>query len=94
MSRIPPILKNKFVFTSILFLLYALFLDDVDIFSIVRYNKKLSQLERQNEELKIKLIDTKETLEELKNLEGKERYAREKKFFKKDDEDVFVISFE
>ncbi len=94
MKRIPSFLKNKFIFTGILFVMYALFLDDMDIFSILRYQNKLSQLEQNKLELELQLEETKQTLEELKNLSGKERYAREKKFFKKDDEDIFVISFE
>lgn len=34
------------------------------------------------------------TLDKLKYLSEVERFAREKKFFKKDDEDVFVIFYE
>jgi cell division protein DivIC len=82
------------VFTAVLFLLYALFLDDVDIFSIVRYNNKLAQLEKSKGQVELQLEETKVTLEELKNISGKERYARERKFFKKDNEDIFVITYE
>jgi|TARA_R110000737_G_scaffold104095_1_gene137272 cell division protein DivIC len=93
MKRFYPILKNKYVFTGILFLLYALFLDDMDIFSIVRQTKKLNQIEASREEVKLKLSETEASLEDLKTLSGKERYAREHKFFKKDDEDIFVITY-
>ena len=94
MSRFPTFMKNKYVFTAVLFLLYALFLDDVDIFSIVRYNNKLAQLEKSKGKVELQLEETKVTLEELKNISGKERYARERKFFKKDYEDIFVITYE
>jgi hypothetical protein len=36
--------KNKYILTFTIFLIYNLFLDDVDIFSIVSQNKKLSAL--------------------------------------------------
>jgi cell division protein DivIC len=77
-----------------MFFLYALFLDDMDIFSIYRQTKKRNQLEASKEDVQLKLKDTEKTLSELKNLYGKERFAREKKFFKKDDEDIFVITYE
>ena len=90
MDKIPSFLKNKFVYTGILFAMYAMFLDDMDVFSIVRYQNKLEQLAESKVNLERQLEETKETLEELKNLSGKERYARERKYFKKDDEDIFV----
>ena len=76
------------------FLLYSLFLDDVDIFSIVRQSKKLNQQEKAKIEIQKKLTETEKTLNELRYLNGKEKFAREKKFFKKDDEDIFVITYE
>lgn len=94
MKRYSHIWRNKYVFTGILFALYMLFLDDVDIFSIARYQRKLNQLERQKREVSVQLEQTKETLLELQTLDGKERFAREKKYFKRDNEDVFVISYE
>lgn len=94
MKRFYPYLKNKYIFTGILFLLYAVFLDDMDIFSMIRQTKKLKQIEASREEVKLKLSETEMSLKDLKTLSGKERYARENKFFKKDDEDIFVITFE
>jgi len=93
MKKFYPFLKNKYVFTGILFVLYAVFLDDMDIFSMVRQTKMLNQIEATREEVKIKLSDTEASLKDLKTLAGKERYARENKFFKKDDEDIFVITY-
>lgn len=75
-------------------MIYTLFLDDVDIFTIVRQNMKLSTLEKEKKGILNQLTDTKETLQKLENITGLERYAREKKLFKKDDEDIFVISYE
>ena len=94
MKKFYPMLKNKYVFTGILFLLYALFLDDMDIFSLIRQTKILNQIEATKEEVEVKLKNTEGSLKDLKTLSGKERYAREHKFFKKDDEDIFVITYE
>lgn len=87
-------LKNKYILTIIVFVLYGLFLDDIDVFTIIRQKSKLSQLESQKKEVTRQLTETRSTLKKLKYPSEVERYAREKKLFKKDDEDVFVISYE
>ena len=87
-------IKNKFLITSVIFVLYALFLDDWDIFHLVKQNIKLKDLNEQREATKLKLIQAQSTLKKLQSTSGLEAYAREEKFFKKNDEDIFVISYE
>ena len=94
MMKIPKYLKDKYAIAIGIFAIYTLFLDDVDIFTIVRQNMKLSTLEKEKQGIFNQLTETKETLQKLDNIAGLERYAREKKLFKKDDEDIFVISYE
>ena len=92
--KLPKYLKNKYSIAVGVFVIYTLFLDDVDIFTIFRQNSKLSTLENQKEETLHQLAETKETIKKLDSISGLEKYAREKKLFKKDDEDIFVISYE
>ena len=94
MKRIIPLLKNKFILASTIFFVYTLFLDENDIFTIISQTNKLSTLEAKTAEMKMKLSATQNTLEKLKHKSEIERFAREKKLFKKDDEDVFVIFYE
>ena len=75
-------------------MLYALFLDDIDLFSMVSHANKLRRLEAAKKEVSIKLKKTRFTLRQLHYSSEIERYAREEKFFKKDNEDIFVISYE
>lgn len=84
-------LKNKYILTIVVFAVYVLFLDDVDVFTIVRQEIKLNKLEKEKAEVLTKYNSTKSTLDQLDNLESLEKYAREEKMFKKDDEDIFVI---
>lgn len=72
-------------------MIYTLFLDENDIFTIIRHNHKLNQLEHSKIEVSRDLLKARETLRELNSTSELERYAREEKFFKKDDEDIFVI---
>lgn len=76
------------------FFVYALFLDDNDIFTIIGQKRKLNKLELAKRETAKNLEETREVLEKLKYPSEVERFAREKKFFKKDNEDVFVIFYE
>jgi cell division protein FtsB len=86
--------RNKYLLTFTLFLVYNLFLDDVDIFSLLSQNHKLGKLRTDQSEINLKLDETKKTLRELKHGYALEKYAREEKLFKKDDEDVFIVTYE
>lgn len=71
-----------------------MFLDEVDIFAIISQNAKLSKLHETQAKLNAELNETKTVLKELRYASELERFAREKKYFKKDNEDVFVITVE
>ncbi len=71
-----------------------LFLDDIDIFTIINQNNKLSHLEDAKSEVSEKLARTKLTLKKLKYTSELESFAREEKLFKRDNEEIFVISYE
>lgn len=83
--------KNKYILTGTLFLFYMLFLEEVDIFAITRQQIKYKKLNKEKEETRQKLIETQEVLDQLNKTSAVERFAREVKFFKKDDEDIFII---
>jgi len=87
-------LTNKYTITTLVFLVYFLFLDDVSIGSIFKKRSKIKELSEQNEVMKEKLIKTKEDLRKLYNLQSLENYARTEKFFKKPNEEIFVITNE
>ena len=74
--------------------MYTLFLDENDIFTIVSQSNKLSNLQGDTNKMKKNLKKTQVTLKKLKHKSEMERFAREQKFFKKDDEDVYVIFYE
>lgn len=84
-------LRNKYILTLFIFVLYVLFLDDVDVFSIVRQQIKYNKILTEKIDMQAKLDDTKQILGQLNNIESIEKFAREEKMFKRDDEDIFVI---
>ena len=91
--KIPSYLKNKYGLTIFVFLIYVLFLDDLDVFSIISQKQKLNKLEIQRNEMKNQLISTRFTLRKLNKINYLEAYARSEKFFKKENEEIFVISY-
>jgi len=93
MIKIPSYLKNKYGLTIFVFLIYVLFLDDLDIFSIISQKQKLNKLEIQRNEMKNQLLSTRSTLRKLNKINYLEAYARSEKFFKKENEEIFVISY-
>ena len=74
-----------------IFGVYMLFLDDVDVFSIFRQQMKYNKILTEKVEMEEKLVKTRTVLNQLNNLESIEKFAREEKMFKRDDEDIFVI---
>jgi cell division protein FtsB len=70
-----------------------MFLDDVDVFSVISQNRKISQLKASQSEISIKLNEVNYMLMNLKDPNFLEKIAREDKLFKKDDEDIFIITY-
>lgn len=86
--------RNKYVLTLAAFLFYNLFLDDLDIFTIYKQRSKLSDLKKEKNVVENNLAETRATLQNLQTNYGLEKFAREKKYFKKDNEEIFVITYE
>lgn len=94
MKKTLKYLKNKYVLATSIFVVYSLFLDENDLFSLISQNRKLKVLQEEKLEMDNQLNEVNATLNKLKYTSEVERFAREKKLFKKDGEDVFVISYE
>lgn len=86
--------KNKYILAITIFLVYNLFLDDIDLFTIISQNRKMNRLQANKQEIAGKLRETKYTLQQLKHMHALEKYAREEKLFKRENEDIFVITYE
>lgn len=94
MAKIIRYLRNKYILTLVVFGVYVLFLDDNDVFSIARQQIKLSKLKSEKEDIEKKYNKTAQVLGQLNSIDALEKFAREEKLFKKDDEDIFVIVYE
>lgn len=90
LQQLLKILRNKYILISTVFVLWMLFLDS-NTWLILKLNKEISKTEKSIHYYKSELEKDQLLLEELKDPEALEIYAREKFFMKKENEDIFVI---
>lgn len=93
-KKIIKFFKNKYIFALTIFSIYALFLDDDDIFKLISQNAKLNKIKKEQVIVEKKYNDVTKVLDQMHHYSAVEKYAREEKLFKKDDEDIFIISYE
>lgn len=94
MKKVWSVIKNRYLLSSIFVLTYILILHDTDILTLIKRKEKVANLEVEIERKKKGIEELRVKLEDLKDLRSLEKYAREEHKFKKDDEDVFIFSFE
>jgi cell division protein FtsB len=92
MNRLIEILRNKYFLSLIAFVVWMLFFDKNDIIAQYEFKSQVNTLQEEKD-FYVKEIETvKKDLNELNtNLNTAEKFAREKYFMKRDNEDVFVI---
>lgn len=92
LSKLPPFLRNFYVITILVFLVWMLFLDSNDLISQFKLSSKLDKLETEKAYYQEKIQEVKKDREELlSNKELLEKFAREKYLMRKKTEDLFVI---
>lgn len=91
-TQIPAWLRNKFFIAFAAFAVWMLFFDGNDLFTKQHRDKELRDLQWSKEYYTDQLNKEKTELEKLKNNPSTlEKYAREKYYMKRDNEDLFLI---
>lgn len=93
LQNIPSWLKNKYLLTAVGFAIWIMFIDDRDFITThFRHKAELKKLEQSKKYYQEQITATRAELEKLKsNPTTLEKYAREKYFMKRDNEDVFIL---
>lgn len=95
MKRLLDLFKNKYFIAVVAFLVWMTFFDKNDMISQYEYRTQLNKLTNEKEFYTKEVAQIKKDLNELdSNLSSAEKFAREKYFMKKDNEDVFVVVHE
>ena len=86
------VLTNKYFIAGVGFLVWMLFFDPKDWGLMSARNNKLKELKISEQHLTLLIKETKKELSLLKtDAASIEKYAREKFFMKKDNEDLFIV---
>ena len=95
MNKLSPVLsifKNKYFIAGVFFIVWMLFFDPKDWGLISARINKLDELQKSEQQLSKQITDTRKELNLLKtSAQTIEKYAREKYYMKKDNEDLFLV---
>jgi len=84
--------RNKYVLTSVLFVLWMLMFDQNNLNERRKNNRDYNQLLREKDYFEKKIEENRKRIQELKtNNDNLEKFAREQYLMKKDNEDIFII---
>ena len=91
-EKIPDILKNKYILVGGIVFLWIAFFDSHNLVKQVKLKSEMKELEDKRDFYKTEIRNDSIALHELTtNPETQEKFAREKYFMKKKNEDVIVI---
>jgi cell division protein FtsB len=92
-KKVPNFLKNKFFIAFAAFVIWIAFLDKTNLMSQYQFQSEVNKLENQKAFFIQEIKQTKEEQQELLSSPEKlEKFAREKYYMKKDNEDLFIIT--
>ncbi|WP_432673209.1 FtsB family cell division protein [Flavobacterium sp. SM2513] len=92
-----PVLKflsNKYVLVLLFFIVWMLFLDNYSYLYHRLLNQEIDELETNKEYYQNEIDKDKKSIKTLKNPHQIEKYAREKYYMKKDNEEIYIIEYE
>ena len=92
LAHIPSWLKNKYFIASLAFLAWIVFFDRNDLLTQLQRRHELNDLQLVKEDFTKRINTERKELNQLQtNPAILEKYAREKYFMKRDNEDIFVV---
>jgi cell division protein DivIC len=91
-DRIPPVLRNKYLLTIIIFLVWLILLDSNNLITRYKEMRELRNLKIDKEYYTKRIEADRKKLHELKtDNHNLEKFAREQYHMKKPNEDLYII---
>jgi len=87
-------LKNSYAIIIIIFVVWMIFFDSNSILVHNELNNDINDLNNQKEYYKNEIARDNIELNQIKTDSGLEKYAREKLFMKRDNEEIFIIEYD
>jgi cell division protein DivIC len=94
MKKFVARLKNRYAISTLIAIVYILLLHNTDVYTLIQRKNTVSELETEIARKKHEIEEVKANIASLQDIRSLEKYARENYFFKKDDEELFIFSFE
>ncbi|NHM03958.1 FtsB family cell division protein [Flavobacterium celericrescens] len=88
------ILANRYVLVLIFFTIWILFLDNYSYLEHRVLDKEIEEIEDNINYYKTEIKKDSASIKHLKNNDRVEKYAREKYYMKRENEDIYIIEFE
>lgn len=88
------IISNKYLLIFILFLVWMVFFDTNSFFIHQELNDDIKKLENNKTVYQEEIKNDKVFIEKMKDSNEIEKFAREKYYLKKDNEDIYIIEHE
>ena len=93
-SKIFNVLKKTYVIIIVFFVIWMIFFDTNSMLMHLELNQKIKKLENQKNYYKKEIKKDKASIYGIESDSGIEKYAREKLFMKKENEEIFLIEFD
>jgi len=92
-SKFIKLISNLYILTSFVFFIWIFFIDSNSILVNLKLKKEINELSERKSLLEKQIEIDKKIISNLKNPDSLEKYAREKLYMKKDNEDIYIIEF-
>ena len=91
-EKIPSVLRNKYILTLVIFVIWLLLLDSNNLIARYRELKNLRRLRAEKEYYTRRIEEDRSKLQELRtDNRNLEKFAREQYKMKKPDEDLYIV---
>jgi cell division protein DivIC len=88
------IVGNKYLLISLLFSVWMLFLDNYSYMDQRQLNKQIDELQDNKKYYQDEIKKDNQSIKLLKNQDQVEKYAREKYYMKRENEDIYIVEYE
>ena len=92
-NRYFKIFTNFYILVSLFFFIWMLFIDTNSYIFHSTLNSEIDDLIIRKEKLKKEIANDQKLINDLKDLDNYEAFAREKFFMKKEGEEIYIIEF-
>ena len=93
-NKVFRVLSNKYFIILLLFLIWMVFFDENSFLNHWELDKEIDNLEKSNEYYKDQIEQDKKVIDNLKDPDSLEKYAREEYKMKKENEEIFLIEYD